>query len=296
MGTLIDNPEFKLFIDQLDELEKKISHLPLPEQRRHHAKFLLSHTHCNESVPTTDIVIPGNIPLRIYTPKPNLPTMMYFHGGGWVFGSIEEADAVCRRLANHLNCIIASVGYRLAPEHPFPIPLQDCYAATKWMSNHSHTLLVSGESAGGNLAAAVALLARDNHGPKISGQLLLYPVISSNYFPCQDQYFLTKDAMQFFWDMYAPPKSPYAFLNLADLHNLPPTLLITAEHDPLTHDINTLANRLQQAHVPVLAKTFPNLVHAFLYIHLYPEHQKVLWTKELKPLLNKLGLLINSTI
>ena len=111
---------------------------------------------------------------------------MYFHGGGWVFGGIEEADAVCRRFANHLGCIISSVGYRLAPEFPFPKPLEDCYFATKWMSENAYlfggdnkNIIVSGESAGGNLAAAVAFMSRDKQGPKLSAQLLMYPAVSS---------------------------------------------------------------------------------------------------------------------
>lgn len=218
---LLADPRFKLFIDNFTEHYKKIDHLPLPEQRKSDAEYVLKQIKCDEVVQRTENVeILGDdnnkIPLRIYVPSEsnNLPVMVYFHGGGWTFGGIDEADAVCRRLANHLECIIVSVEYRLAPEFPFPKPLEDCYAATKWVADHiqlfggdKENIIVSGESAGGNLAAAVALLARDKRGLKLSAQVLIYPAISSIirddvYDQCPDHYFMTKDVMKYFWSMY----------------------------------------------------------------------------------------------
>lgn len=136
-----------------------------------------------------------------------LPTLVYFHRGGWVFGSVDEADPVCRKLANHLGSIVVSVDYRLAPENPFPKPLDDCYDSTQWVYENiakfggaSKKVVVCGESAGGNLATTVALIARDKKQSFISAQLLICPVISSvineaPYKNCADQYFITKEAM-----------------------------------------------------------------------------------------------------
>lgn len=312
---LLEDPEFKLFIDTFNEHYDAISHLALSEQRKLDAEFILKQTHCYEKVfHTVNLEVSGvennKIPLRVYVPRDStdLPVIMYFHGGGWVFGGIEEADAVCRRLANHLGCIIASVGYRLAPESPFPKPLEDCYAATEWMVNNAHlfggnsqNVIVSGESAGGNLAAAVALMARDKQGPKLAAQLLLYPVISSTirddiYDSCPDHYFLTKDSMKFFWNMYAQysgqDKNPYASLDCGiEFSKLPPALIITAEYDPLSFDADRYAIRLRQAGVTVVKKAFAKLIHGFLYIPLYNEERKVRWTREIRDSLHELRIL-----
>ena len=311
---LLADTNFKLFIEKLTEHEKVVSHLSLLEQRKINAQLMAEYNKNCESIHRIEnLEIPGvdknKIPLRIYIPNESkkLPVLMYFHGGGWVFGSIDEADAVCRRLANHLGCIIASVEYRLAPEFPFPRPLEDCYTATKWMAENAYhfggdneNILVSGESAGGNLAAAVARMARDKQGPKLSAQLLIYPVISSLiqdaiYDQCPDHYFLTKEDMKFFWNMYiqlpGEDKNPYASLDFSsEFAHLPPALIITAEYDPLSYDIEKYAMQLQQARVHVIKKTFPGLIHGFLYISLYEENQKAEWTKEIGALLRELGI------
>lgn len=312
---LLKDQKFKHFVDTVSNHEKAISHLTLPEQRQLNADFILKYNNSHESIYRTEnLTISGlenhPIPIRVYIPydSSHLPVVMYFHGGGWVFGGIDEADAVCRRLANHLGCIIASVGYRLAPEFPFPKPLEDCYAATKWMAQNAHLfggdksrIMVSGESAGGNLAGAVALMARDKQEPKLAAQLLLYPVISScvqdeAYDNCPDQFFLTKDDMKFFWSMYTPnpgeDKNPYASLNLCTkFHDLPPALIITAEYDPLSFEGKAYTNQLQQAGVKVIHKSFSKLIHGFLYIPLlYDESQKVQWTKEIRSSLHDLGV------
>lgn len=310
---LLSDANFKLFIDEMIEQEKAISHLSLSEQRKINCQIM---TKCNEGCESIHHVInleilgieENKIPLRIYIPNEltSLPVMVYFHGGGWVFGSIEESDAVCRRLANYLSCIIVSVEYRLAPEFPFPKPLEDCYAATKWITENAHffggdneNIFVGGESSGGNLAAAVALMARDKQEIKLSAQLLIYPVISACvqdaiYDQCPDHHFLTKEDMKFFWNMYAPGayQDPYSSLDCnSNFQNLPPALIITAEFDPLTYDIEKYALQLQQANVPVIQKSFSGIIHGFLYISLYTETQKVEWTKEIGTLLHKFGVL-----
>lgn len=228
----------------------------------------------------------------------DLPIIVYLHRGGWVFGSIEEADPVCRKIAKLSGAIVISVGYRLAPEHPFPKPLEDCYTATAWVTEHAkqlggngRDLVICGESVGGNMAAAVALMARDRHGPHLSMQLLLCPVITSNirdevYEHCADRYFITKESMTFFWNMYlqAPDNAtnPYASPDRAgDFSNLPPVVIITAEHDPLRFEAEEYAKQLELANVDVTTKCFPNVVHCFIDLPCYDEKMKCSWIQEI---------------
>src|SRR5208282_4570991 len=164
--------------------------------------------------------IPGpsaNIPIRIYTPKGAgpFPVLVYFHGGGWVLGSLESWDAPCRMLTNAIECITVSVAYRLAPEHKFPKPAEDCYAATQWVADNAASIggdpariAVGGDSAGGNLAAVVALMARDHGKPRLAFQLLVFSVTDSamdtaSYKECADGYLLTREGMEWFWKQYA---------------------------------------------------------------------------------------------
>ena len=308
---LLEDLQFKAFFDAVNELEESISHLPLSQQRAISGQFFIEQNKYYEPVlRIEDMAVPGTqghmVPMRLYIPNDSktLPVLLYFHGGGWVYGGIAESDAVCRRLANHLGCMVASVGYRLAPEFPFPKALEDCYAATVWMAMNRHLYgssntpcMVCGESSGGNLAAAVALLARDNKGPKIAAQLLIYPVITSIiqdaiYDQCPDHYFLTKDAMRSFWEMYAQSpgdaKDAHASLDCGtDFTDLPPAVIIAAEYDPLTHDIESYALKLEKAGIRVIKKIYPGLVHGFLYIPLYEDVKKVAWTKEIGALLHE---------
>ena len=158
----------------------------------------------------------GEIPLRIYTPQGigPFPALVFFHGGGWVIGSLDTHDAVCRHLAKRAGTVVISVDYRLAPEHKFPAAPEDCYAATLWVAENASAigvdarrLAVGGDSAGGNLAAAVSLMARDRKKPSIALQMLVYPVTDHSYdtASCRDNadgYLLTKDSMVWFWDHY----------------------------------------------------------------------------------------------
>jgi acetyl esterase len=225
----------------------------------------------------------GNIPVRIYTPEGAgpFPVLVYFHGGGWVICNLDTHDDSCRKLANLAGCIVVSVDYRLAPEHKFPAAAEDCYAATRWAAENAASfngdparLAIGGDSAGGNLAAVVALMARDRGGPPLVFQLLIYPVTdyytpgTPSYQENAEGYFLTRDDMIWFWNHYlndeSEAKHPYASpLQAPDLSNLPPALVITAEFDPLRDEGEKYAERLREAGVPVVLKRYDGMIHGF---------------------------------
>lgn len=237
-----------------------------------------------------DRIIPVNatkIPLRIYTPPgPGpLPVVLYFHGGGWTIGSLDTHDSVCRALCAWSNCVVVSVQYRCAPEFPFPVPLEDCYAATQYVQQHgkefgvdSSRLAVAGDSAGGNLAAEVCILARDRKrtgevAPGIACQLLLYPIVdcdfeTTSYRENASGYVLRRTDMQWFWDQYiADPekrKHPHASPLRADLDNLPPAMVITAWYDTLRDEGNAYAKKLQAAGTRVIHREVPGMIHGFI--------------------------------
>ncbi len=231
----------------------------------------------------------GDIPLRIYTPKgpkgskgnDAFPLLVYFHGGGWVVCNLDTHDGICRALANAAGCMVASVDYRLAPEHKFPAALDDCYAATEWLAANAASIqadpariAVGGDSAGGNLAAVVSLAARDRGGPKLVFQLLVYPVTdyyrpgTASYEEYASGYFLTRDSMIWFWNHYLRNESdadnPHACpLRAADLRGLPPALVITAEYDPLRDEGEKYAERLRAAGVLARATRYKGMIHPF---------------------------------
>src|SRR5437773_166308 len=164
------------------------------------------------------VVQGGRITVRVFTPAKSepKPAIVYFHGGGWVTGDLDTHEGICRTLANAADCVVASVDYRCAPEHAFPTAAEDAYAATRWVAEHAHELgvdarriAVQGDSAGGNLAAVVALMARDRGGPALSFQVLVYPVTDCDFSraSCVDNaegHLLTTDSMRYYWDCYAP--------------------------------------------------------------------------------------------
>lgn len=226
----------------------------------------------------------GEIPVRIYTPEgqgPH-PVLIFFHGGGWVIGDIAGYDTVCRQLTNRTPCIVISVEYRLAPEHPFPAAPEDCYAATKWVADNAASfngdptrLAVGGDSAGGNLSAVISLMARDEGGPKLALQVLIYP--ATDYIEPRTQssidngqgYLLTYDSMVWFSNHYLKPGFDRddwrAFpLRAKDLHGLPPALIITAEYDPLRDEGEQYAERLREAGVPVQLSRYDSMIHGFI--------------------------------
>ena len=233
-----------------------------------------------------DRVVPGRnneIPIRIYRPseKDDLPIIMYFHGGGFVMRSIESHDKVCRRICRDNKALVISVGYRLAPEYKFPVPLHDCYDATVWAAAHADSLggdtsrlIVMGDSAGGNLATAVCLMSRDLNGPDICYQVLIYPCTDGHLSsPSIDDlgkgYYLTKEMMLWFVNHYKSSDkdldSPYLSPLLAeDLSDLPPSFIFTAEYDPLKDEGRKYAERLKAAGNDVVFKEYGGMIHGFM--------------------------------
>src|SRR5260370_26517927 len=260
-----------------------------PEEARDKMKALLEANTITpeESYGAEDRHIPGvagDIPVRVYTPEGNSPmgVLVYFHGGGWVLGSLESHDRVCRALANKAGCVAVSVDYRLAPEHVFPAGAEDCYAATKWVSENAASLgadparlAVGGDSAGGNLAAVVSMMSRDRSGPSIAFQLLFYPVTdcaldtpSQKEFAA-DGYVLSRGDMEWFWNHYVDAGTekthPYAsVLRATNLTGLPPALVTTASHDPLRDEGERFAQRLISAGVKVTCTRYEGVTHGFI--------------------------------
>ena len=224
----------------------------------------------------------GEVPVRVYTPEGEgpFPALVYFHGGGFVICNLDTHDGTCRALANAARCVVVSVDYRLAPEHPYPAAADDCYAVTEWVAKNGADLgidpsriAVGGDSAGGNLSAVVALIARDRGAPALRFQLLIYPVTdcafgTDSYRDNAEGYFLTQDMMRWFWDQYLPDASqaadPYASpLRADDLQGLPPALCITAEYDPLRDEGEAYAARLRDAGVASTASRYDGMFHGF---------------------------------
>ncbi|MET7680649.1 alpha/beta hydrolase [Streptomyces sp. NPDC005423] len=225
----------------------------------------------------------GPLPIRVYRPHSDtpLPVLMYFFGGGWVVGSLDTSDAICRALAGMTPCVIVSVGYRLAPEHPFPAAIDDCYAAVKWVAANgsrlgadSGRMGVAGDSSGGNLAAAMTLMARDEDGPPLAAQVLVYPPVHSaaeteSMRENRDPMFFNARSSAWFWSRYlaepADGDSPLASpLNAADHGGLPAAMVITAEFCPLRDEGEAYSDALSRAGVPVEYHRYQDLPHGFL--------------------------------
>lgn len=224
----------------------------------------------------------GDIPVRIYRPNADgvRPLIMLYHGGGWVVGDLESEDAACRGLCNRVGAVVVSVDYRLAPETVFPGAVDDCYAATVWVTDHAEEfgidpsrVATSGTSAGGNLSGAIAMMARDRGGPTIAHQVLFCPVIDadfdrSSYVANANDYGLTRDNMIWFWDHYTGTGedrfSPYASLIRADdLSGLPDATIIAAEYDPLVDEAVAYGKALQAAGVKTRCTVYDGMIHGF---------------------------------
>lgn len=225
----------------------------------------------------------GNIPIRIYQPRGDgpFPALIYFHGGGWVIGNLDTHDNVCRDLAKKAGCIVVAVDYRLAPEHKFPAAVEDAYAASQWVVENAGQIhvdparvAVGGDSAGGNLATVVCLMARDRGSPNIVYQLLIYPVtdLSSaerkSYQEYGEGYILTTESMSYFRSHYINLEEdtlhPHASPLLADdLKGLPPALVIAAEIDILKDEILEYTERLREAGISTRYLCFDGMIHAF---------------------------------
>jgi acetyl esterase len=227
----------------------------------------------------------GDIPIRLYYPivtDPGLsPAVAFFHGGGWVVCDLESHDDMCRALTNASGCVVMAVDYRLAPEHPFPQPPEDCYAALQWLGANAESvgvdparLAVMGDSAGGNLAAVTAQMARDLGGPVLRYQVLVYPVTNfSDDTPSHrgtgDGYFLRSAEVMYYWREYLVDEAdgalPYASpLRAQSLAGLPPALIVTAEFDPLRDEGEAYGRRLQEAGVPATVHRYDGMFHSFV--------------------------------
>jgi len=224
----------------------------------------------------------GELAVRIYQPAGTAPrpALVHFHGGGWVLGNLDTHDGYCRRLANFSACTVIGVDYRVAPDDRYPAAADDCYAATEWVAANAAEigvdatrLGVAGDSAGGNLATAVTLMARDRGGPALKVQLLSYPAVDATMAnpsikEFTDGPFLTEAAMIWFWDHYLGDqdrKQAHVSPLFAPSHgNLPPAFVITAESDPLRGEGEAYAEVLKKAGVKVEAKRYVGMFHAFL--------------------------------
>jgi acetyl esterase len=227
----------------------------------------------------------GSMALRIYTPLGNgpFPLIVFFHGSGFVVCSLDTHDGMCRNLCAGTGCVVVSVDYRLAPEAKFPAATDDCLAATRWAVDNAAALgadpgrvVIAGDSAGGNLAAVTALRIRDEGGPHLLGQLLIYPVtdhIEADTPSMQENaegYGLTRAGMAWFWNHYLANKAdglhPHASpFRANDLAGLPPALVVTAEYDPLRDEGEYYADRLRQAGVPTQMKRWDGMNHGFFF-------------------------------
>lgn len=223
----------------------------------------------------------GQIPVRILSPKNAARAIIaYFHGGGWVMGDLEEFDTLGRKLVAATGAAVVLVDYRLAPEHPYPAAVEDAWAALRWIDQRGEQiagsavpLIVSGDSAGGNLAAVVAQRAQREGGPTISLQVLIYPVTDADlntpsYLDEANQLMVSRDTMTWFWDHYLPDAAVRANpdaspLQAADLADLSPAVVLTAEHDVLRDEGEAYAERLRAAGVTVYHRRFPGQMHGF---------------------------------
>jgi acetyl esterase len=240
------------------------------------------------------------IPIRVYWPQISneekdeqdlYPIIVYFHGGGWVLGNLDSSDELCCMLSNHSESIVISVDYRLAPEYKFPQPLHDCYSATKWaydnakfLEGDQDTIIVAGSSAGGNLAAAVALMAKEKNGPPIAAQLLNCPITDmtsdlSKY--SKDVFGPSKEAMDWFGMHYVKNDSqfrnPLVSPIFGNLTGLPQVIMITAELDPLRDQDLRFVSKLEQTGVKMLLLDYPATIHGFMDLpSFFPEGREAI--------------------
>ncbi len=287
------DPAVQALLDQMNDPNAPPLSSLTPEQARAGFAGLAALQGAPEAVTSSeDRRIPGpggEIPVRIYRPSvaTGLPAVVYFHGGGWVIMDVETHDGVCRALANATGAVVISVDYRLAPEHRYPAAADDCFAATKWLAGNAASLgidasriAVAGDSAGGNLAAVVAQMARDQGGPALVYQVLHCPVTNLDYSTPSytenaEGYMLTRESMVWFWNHYLERpeqgKEAKASPLLGNTANLPPALVQTGEFDPLRDEGAAYAKKLEAAGVPVTYHQYDGLIHdSFLFFGVVP--------------------------
>ena len=278
------HPEMAAVLEQFkDAPPMDFVNTPVPEIRKlmDHMAFPPGNLPMHE---VRELSIPGGdgqaMKLRLYRPSTaqSAPVMVYFHGGGWCIGTLDTHDNLCRHLARITGMNVVSVDYRLAPEHVFPAALDDAYAATRWVADHAaelscdaSQLMVAGDSAGGNLAIATCLRAKEDGWKGITQQLLFYPVCDSRMdAPSHALYaqmpILTREAMAAMWRHYHPsaPAHPLAsIMQYPDVAGLPPAVLVTAELDILRDEGEGFAKRLKQVGVPVSTMRAEGMLHGF---------------------------------
>ncbi|MCO5246775.1 MAG: alpha/beta hydrolase [Anaerolineae bacterium] len=268
---------------------KPINEMTIPEARRATQARIRRRRKPIPIASIADRTIPGPagpIPIRLYTPEgPGpFPLVIFYHGGGFVVGDLDNDDMICRSLCHGADCVVVSVDYRLAPEHKFPAAPDDCLAATRWAAEHAvefnadpARIALAGDSAGGNLAAVTAMRIRDEGGPRLRGQLLIYPMTDYHTPPSPSlvanasDYLVTRDMIIWFWGHYLSDASqanhPHASpLRAPDLSGLPPALVITAEYDPLRDEGERYAQRLQEAGVPTVCTRYDGMIHGFFVL------------------------------
>jgi acetyl esterase len=278
------HPDARRFLDVVAESGAPPLTSMTPDEARAGSAFFIELIGAGPDVAVVrDIEIPGPggaIPARVYEPVPDpVGTVVYYHGGGWVLGSLDEFDAVCQALAVASGARVVSVDYRLAPEHRFPAAADDAFAALVRVAEQhpDEPIVVAGDSAGGNLAAVSALRAREAGGPEIALQVLVYPVVDCDlsrpsYVECsRGELFLNTAEIVWFWDHYAPDETgrehPYASpIRASDLSGLPPAYVVVAEHDPLRDEGLAYAAALEAAGVPVTVARYGDQIHAFFWL------------------------------
>jgi len=293
MASTID-PQVEEYLHDLSERGlPPLYRLSLQEARETYRDLCVPDGRPESVADVTDRSVPGpdgEVPIRTYEPVGDgpHPSVVFFHGGGWILGGLETHDALCRALANASNCVVTAVDYRLAPEHPFPAALEDCYAATRWVAANAETvgaepgaLATCGDSAGATLAAGVSFVVRDRDGPAVDYQVLAYPPTNhafgtESYTENAQGYFLTREDMKRFWRGYLRSEHdgshPYASpLRAGDLRGLPPTLIATCGFDPLRDEGRAFADRLEAAGVGVARRHYDDLIHGFLTMLADPE-------------------------
>jgi acetyl esterase len=294
------DPKNQWFLDFLKQLNRpQVFEVPLEQARAMHERgqelFPLPKLPAKVEERTIQCGPKGTIGLKIVRAEnasAELPVILYFHGGGWVLGSFATYDLFVRQIVNGTGAALVFVEYSLSPEERYPVALEECYAATKWVSENGAGLgidasrqAVAGDSAGGNLAAAVCLLAKERGGPRILGQTLIYPATGSSFdTPSFHEfghgYYLTTEASRWFWHQYAPDRSsdndPHACplaASIEQLAGLPPALIITGECDVLRDEGEEYARKLMQAGVSAACTRYLGVIHGFIGVNALAESE-----------------------